>query len=80
MALGVALVKAAIWFKASAPQYLNGGVMQHTISRALEFFQITTKLTQINQGFASVPHFVLQNPECVNDDKSQVRMSLSNQI
>ena len=77
MALGVALVKAAIWFKASAPQYLNGGVMQHTISRALEFFQITTKF---NQGFASLPHFVLQNPECVSDDKSQVRMSLSNQI
>ena len=29
MALGVALVKAAICFNASAPEYLNGGVMQH---------------------------------------------------
>ena len=58
MAVGVALVKAAIWFNASAPEYLNGGVMQHNFQSS-SVSKIAVKLTQdqIRQGIANTPDF-----------------------
>ena len=77
MAVGVALVKAAIWFNASAPEYLNGGVMQQNFQSSW-VSKIAVKLTQdqIRQGIANLSDFVLQNLACVNYDKYLVYMSL----
>ena len=44
LGLGVALLKAALCFNASAPEYLNGGVMQHDFQSSWTF-RILAKLT-----------------------------------
>ena len=45
LGLGVALLKAALCFNASAPEYLNGGVMQHNFQSS-SVSKIAVKLTQ----------------------------------
>ena len=54
LGLGVALLKAALCFNASAPEYLNGGVMQHDFQSSWTF-RILAKLTLDSYYFVDLP-------------------------
>ena len=54
LGLGVALLKAALCFNASAPEYLNGGVMQHNFQSSWTF-RILAKLTLDSYYFVDLP-------------------------